>query len=135
MKKKVLYALWGGMFILCAALGFIPQPEGAVKGLLLAVSLVFFLPPAVLLYQAGKGRDRDTLVLVRNFSCLSLGLSLVGLVLNILFAPASPAVGTVLNSILVIVSSPMICSGNWALSLFLWACLLMESLSMLKKLK
>jgi len=34
----------------------------------------------------------------------------------------------VLHIMLVIVSSPMVCSGNWALSLFLWACLLVASL-------
>ena len=37
--------------------------------------------------------------------------------------------GLVLHYVLTIVSSPMICSGHWAMSLFLWACLLMVSLS------
>ena len=35
--------------------------------------------------------------------------------------------------VLIVVSSPMVCSGYWALSLFLWACLLMVSHSLVKK--
>ena len=133
MKKNVLCALWGGMFILCAGLGFIPDPQGALKGLLMAVSVCFFVPPALLLYKAQKEADENTLKLVRNLSLLSLGFSLAGILLNILCATGSEALGNVLYSILIIISSPMICCGNWALSLFFWACLLMESLTLLKK--
>ena len=135
MKKKVLYALWGGMFILCAALGFIPEPAGAVRGLLLVLSLLFFLPPVLLICQAGREKDGAALKLIRNLSALSLGLTLVLMVLNILCAAGSEVLGSILNSVLVIVSSPMICSGQWALSLFLWACLLMGSLSLIRKTK
>ena len=28
MKQKLLYTLWAAGFILCAACGFIPDPEG-----------------------------------------------------------------------------------------------------------
>ena len=31
MNKKLLYVLWSGLFILCAALGFLPEPEGALQ--------------------------------------------------------------------------------------------------------
>ena len=34
MKKKSLFALWGGLFLLCAGLGFIPEPAGAVRWVL-----------------------------------------------------------------------------------------------------
>lgn len=133
MKKNVLCALWGGMFILCAGLGFIPNPQGAVKGLLTAIAVCFFVPPALLLYQSNQEKDTHALQLIRNLSLLSLGFSLAGILLNILSATGSEALGNVLYSVLIIVSSPMICCGNWALSLFLWACLLMESLTLLKK--
>ena len=46
---------------------------------------------------------------------------------------ASEMLGNFVHYILVIVSSPMICSGHWAMSMFLWACLLMMSLKLLKK--
>ena len=48
MKKKSLFALWGGLFLLCAGLGFIPEPAGAVRWVLTGGSILFFLPPAML---------------------------------------------------------------------------------------
>ena len=124
MNKKILVTLWGVLFILCAGLGFIPAPAGAVKGLMTALSVLFFLPPALLLWKA----DRETSLLIRNLSMLSLGVTMVTLILNFVMAVSSEFLGNVLHYILVIVSTPMICSGYWVLSLFLWACLLMVSL-------
>ena len=129
MNKRFLYALWGALFSLCAGLGFIPEPEGTLRLLLTGLSLLFFLPPALLLYRG----DLPDVLLVRNFSALSLGLSLVLLILNFLTALRSEFLGQVLHCVLVIVSSPMICSGHWAMSLFLWACLLMASRKQIKR--
>ena len=128
MKKTQFFALWAILFIICAGLGFIPEPEGTGKFLCTLASVVFFLPPAVLLFRAEKDDDRNTLKLIRNLSAASLGATLVLLVANVLSALGSRLLGNVLYAMLVIVSSPMICSGSWALSLFLWACLLMASL-------
>ena len=133
MTKNTLFALWGGLFALCAGLGFVPEPEGALRFVLTCAALAFFLPPAALLYRAGKARDVHTLKLIRNLSALSLGLTLVLLIGNFLTVFRSEALGTMVHCVLVIVSSPMICSGHWAMSLFLWACLLMVSLSRLKE--
>ena len=133
MKKKTLFALWGGLFSLCAALGFIPEPTGVPAALLTLLSLCFFVPPAVLLRRASRQKDPDTLRLIRNLSALSLGLTMTLLVLNILSVVAAESLGTFLYLLLVIISSPMICSGYWVLSLFLWACLLMVSLQQLRK--
>ena len=133
MNKKFLYALWVGLFILCACCGFIQESEGTLQFLLTAVSILFFLPPALLLWDAGKQKDLHTLKLIRNLSALSLGLTLGLLVLNLLAATGSEFLGQVLHYTLVIVSSPMICSGRWAMSLFLWACLLTASVRQLKR--
>lgn len=133
MKKNVLLPLWGGLFVLCAGLGFIPEPEGAAAALLTVLSVLFFVPPALLLYQADKDADTHTIVLIRNLSMLSLILTAVVLILNFLSATGGEFVGNVLHYLLVIVSAPMICSGYWALSLFLWACLLTVSRKLLKK--
>ena len=130
--KKCLFALWGGLFILCAALGFIPEPGGILGGVMTAFSLLFFLPPAVLVYRGKRERAPAVLKLVRNLSALSLVLTLVLLVLNFLTILGSETLGTVLYYILVIVSSPRVCGGHWAMSLFLWACLLLVSLRELK---
>ena len=133
MKKSVCFALWGVLFILCAGLGFIPEPAGVLRWLLAVVSVLFFLPPALLVSRAGKENDTHTLKLVRNLSALSLLLTLILLVLNFLTAMGSELLGTVLYYVLVIVSSPMVCSGYWVLSLFLWACLLVVSGKQLRK--
>ena len=133
MNKKLLYALWGSLFILCAGLGFIQEPEGKLQLLLTTVSLLFFIPPALLLWDAEKQQDLHTLKLIRNLSALSLGLTLVLLILNFLMAMGSEFWGQVLHYILVIVSSPMICSGHWAMSLFLWACLLTASFKQIRR--
>ena len=73
------------------------------------------------------------MLLVRNLSVLSLGVTLVTLILNFVLAVSSETLGNLLHYVLTIVSAPMMCSGYWVLSLFLWACLLMASLKGLKK--
>ena len=132
MKKKSLFALWGGLFLVCGGLGFVPEPAGVVRGLLTVLSILFFLPPAVLVYQGRKDGDGHLLALIRNLSALSLGLTALLLILNFLTAFRSEVLGNILHAVLVVVSSPMICSGYWVLSLFLWACLLTASLSVRK---
>ena len=132
MNKKLLFALWGGLFILCAGLGFIPEPTGLWKGMMTALSVLFFIPGALLLNLAKQEKDRQLAATVRNLSAASLGLTLAALVANFLSLAAPGAVGDGLYAILVIVSSPMVCSGYWLLSLFLWACLLVVSLEILK---
>ena len=133
MKKSTLFGLWAGLFIICAGLGFIPSPAGAAKVLLTALSIGFFVPPAVLLYRAKKTGDGHTLQLLRNLSALSLLATMVLLVLNFLSAFWPKFWGDLLHGMLVVVSSPMVCSGYWALSLFGWACLLMTSLQLAKR--
>ena len=128
MNNRFLFALWGALFILCAGLGFIPEPTGAVALLLTAVSVLFFLPPAVLVWQGRKAHDRELLALIRNLSIASLSLSVLLLIANFLTAFHSQLLGDLLHGVLVVVSSPMICSGHWAMSLFFWACLLIASL-------
>lgn len=128
MKNQYLFALWGALFILCAGLGFIPEPAGALRILLTGLSVLFFLPPAVLVWKGRRERNRRQLALVRDLSIISLSLSVLLLIANFLSAFHSELLGNILHGVLVVVSSPMICSGHWALSLFLWACLLIGSL-------
>ena len=127
MKSQFLYALWGALFILCAGLGFIPEPAGLLRVLLTGLSILFFLPPAVLVWNGRREKDRQTLMLVRNLSIVSLGLSVGLIIANFLMAFRSELLGDILHGVLVVVSSPMICSGHWAMSLFFWACLLISS--------
>ena len=124
MNRKFLFALWAFLFILCAGLGFIPEPEAALRIFCTTASVLSFLPPALLVCDG----EKHTVRLIRNLSAMSLGLTAVLLILNFLVAFGSEVLGQILHYTLVIVSSPMICSGHWALSLFLWACLLMGAL-------
>ncbi len=124
MSNHTLFTLWGGLFILCGGLGFAQPVTGVLKGAFLILSLLFFLPPALIL-RSGGDRSRK---LVRNLSALSLGLTAALLVISFFTALKSEGLGLFLHSVLTIVSAPMVCSGYWAVSLFLWACLLTASL-------
>lgn len=125
MNNKSLYVLWGGLYILCTLLGFISSPSGALKVLLVIFALLFFLPGFLLLYRAVKTQDKKNLRTLRLLSGVSLLLTLLALVGNFLAVLGSEAVGTLLHILLVVVSTPMLCSQFWVGSLFLWACLLM----------
>ena len=132
MKQSHLFALWGGLFILCAVLGFIPTPSAALQVLMTLLSIAFFAPAAILLYRAGKTNDRATALLIRNLSAASLALTAALLIAGFLSVFAPAWLGNLLHILLLVLSAPMICSGYWVLSLFLWACLLMASLKLLK---
>ena len=127
MKSQFLYALWGALFILCAGLGFIPEPAGVLRVLLTGLSILFFLPPALLVWKGRREKDRMALSLVRNLSIASLSLSVLLIIANFLTVFRSELLGDIIHGVLVVVSSPMICSGHWAMSLFFWACLLISS--------
>ena len=120
MKVKITYGLWAFLYILCGGLGFTAPQDGFAGGVMTVLSLLFFVPGILLLYWG----FRKT---VRLISAISLGLTLVLLLANFASLGMSETAGNVLYSILILVSSPMVCSGYWVLSLFLWACLLMGS--------
>ena len=127
MKNKSLLAIWGIFYIICAGLGFIPEPEGTVRIFLTAISILFFVPPAILLFDAFSAGDEKTIRLIRLLSTLSLALTLVLLTANFLAALGASWLGTLLHILLVIGTAPMLCSNYWVLSLFLWAVLLVAS--------
>lgn len=127
MKVKLTYALWAVLFVICAGLGFVRDAEGFGKVLLTLSSLIFFLPGALLLYWGQRKQ-------VRIISICSLGLTLVLLLATFLSVIAPQPVKNVISALLVILSTPMLCSQFWVLSLFLWACLLMVTFLKPKKL-
>lgn len=132
MNRKSLFALWGVMFVLCAALGFVSGPENLTKALLVLAGLCFFVPGFALVAQAKNSGDLHTLALIRNLAALSLSLTALLLMLNFLSVRGSDALGNVLHAVLVIVSAPMMCGQYWVVSLFLWACLMITAWKNLK---
>ena len=133
MSNTVLYALWGGLYALCAALGFITEPGPALRLLMILLSAAHFVPPFVLSYRAAKGKDRRTLELVRNLSLGWLTVTSLLLIGSFLTVFSSEWVGNLMHSLLTIAGSPLVCSDNWAFTLFLWACVFFDARSKLKK--
>ncbi len=134
--KGILKAIWAGMFIVCGVLGFIANPSGGAKVLLIVLSALFFVPAYADLYFSWKNRDIQELRLVRNLCLISLVSTLVVLVANLLSVLSrSEALGDWLYYVLVIVSTPMICGQYWVYSLLLWAVLLWCCIAALGKLK
>lgn len=124
MKKKILIGSWIFLFIFCSAMGFIPNVAGAGKVLLWILSVLFFLPGMILLYDAYMQKDRKVLLTIRIVSIASLLLTAIFLVASIATFNSAKVVGDTLQVILNVVSCPMVISPFWFLSLFLWAFLM-----------
>ena len=134
-NTKHLWILWAVAYAVCTVCAFFPVSQGALTGLFLLLSLGFFVPPGFLIYEAVQNKWPKILRIIRNLSLISLALTLVTILLNFMAVQASEAWGLVLYWLLILVSTPMICSQVWVIGLFGWAVLLMTSLTYLKKKK
>lgn len=127
MKEKVLYIFWLCFYILCVGLGTVTGRSTGLNIAFTVLSLLFFLPGILLLWEGVQTDNRKMLLRVRLVSGISLILTVSLIVLNILTVTAGEAVGKVLNDLLILVSAPMFCCYWRGLSLFLWACLFVSS--------
>ena len=124
MSRKLLYLSWLAAYGVCGTLGLV-QPTGDLQsGAMTLCSILFFVPPGILLATAIKHKDLKTMRRIRLICILCLSLTLVCLIANIAVFNASEAVGNLLMVVLNFLSVPMVCSQYYALSLFLWACML-----------
>lgn len=126
-RKGILACVWGGMYVLCAALGFINTNNGLLQALFAILSVGFFIPGGILLYEAVTEKDKKTVRWVRYLSLASLVLTVLTVIGSVLSLPGGDAAGMRMHILLGIISAPMFSSQWWAISLFLWACLLMGS--------
>ena len=133
MNKKKWYLIWGILYAVCTGLSCITEPEGVTAGLAVTMALLFFVPPAVLLYWAIPGERWETVRLIRNLSIVSLAGTFVLLILNFMSVGLSDTLGLILYAVLILVSVPMVCMQAWIASLFLWAVFLMVTLKYRKK--
>ena len=133
MKEKLLYAVWAAFYILCVGLGFIQEPEGLGKAVLVLIAIGFFVPGGILLYDGIRSQNRKAVKRVRIICLLSLGLTLGMLLLNLVSFAFPETWGEPLYELLLLVSAPMICGQYWVMSMFLWACLLFCSFKKLPK--
>lgn len=132
-KPKNYWIAWGILYLTCTLWGFIPSASGALYALLVLTSLGFFIPPALILHHAIVREEWMSVRIIRNLSIASLAATTIMIVFNFLSANYSDAVGTVLYWVLIIVSTPMVCSQVWIISLFAWAILMVVSISQLRK--
>ena len=133
MKYKYLYIAWVGMYLLCAALGFIPKPEGVVYWLLFFIGMMFFLPPAAILWKAIREKNAKQVKAVWWISIGWLSVMLILLVANFLSVGSAASVGLALYYLLVVMASPMVCSQIWVAPMFAFGCLLTASWQFLRK--
>ena len=132
LDKYMLAAIWIGMFILCAVLGFLPPQTGGNKWLLAILAILFFLPPALLVYLGWTQKDGKLLKILQRISVIVVSSTVTILVINllsvalILVMPEKAAlmVGDILYYLLIIVSTPMICGQFWGIGLIGWVVLL-----------
>ena len=127
MKEKLLYLNWACLFVMCVGFGTIVQRSVAGHIILMLLSLIFFVPGIILVYDGLKSGNKKMLRRVRIISLTSLFLTLSMIILNILLVRASEAVGNALNDILIVVSAPMFCCYWRGIGPFLWACLFISS--------
>ena len=88
MKKINLYKAWAALYTLCVGFGFVSKPDAFGKVLLVALSLLCFVPPFYLAIRARKEENRKTLKVLRLVSILSLSLTLL---LTLAAVPAAHA--------------------------------------------
>lgn len=134
MRKVLLYGSWIGLYGICALLGcVVGEAEGMRRAILILFSLLFFVPPTILLVDAIRKQHTKTIRLIRWISFTSLLLTMLLLVGNIFSAQGSETLGLTLYYILIFISVPMISSQYWFLSLFLWACLFCSTIKRKRK--
>ncbi len=135
MEKTIAKIIWAVLFLVCAGMGLVPEPHGAVSVLMILLGILFFLPPGYLLVKSWLDKDRKNLVFLLWMSILSLSLSFVLMIANFMSVLAPVWVGNTLYWTLAVVGTPMACLQNPYVSLFIWAILLFASLEGLKEAK
>ena len=134
MKYKHLYPAWALLFAATVLLGLIfPAAEGALKYVLRLIAALFFIPPWLILLKSQDRHGSKHRKLIRNLSIASLLSTLVLICASVMAVGDSAVLGDALHAALTVVSAPMICCQSYALSMFLWAMLLMATLSRPKK--
>lgn len=129
--NKILSIAWAAMFALCAALGiFFPAAEGIRKVALIVISILFFLPPSLMLYNALRAGRKGIIKRIRILCIISLSLTTVLLLTFMLVTLLAatqvvmPLAVNIVYYIFVALSAPLFCSQSMVLGLFMWGALL-----------
>lgn len=135
MKKRILWIAWVFMYGVCAVLAHITHPQGAQLWAIPTVGALFFVPPAWLLVDALRSKDRKSLRILRWISGVSVVLTPATVILTVLTFQMGNTVGIILDEILIFISMPLKCMGNMYVSLFLWCCIFYTTFSLKNKKK
>lgn len=129
MSYKSLYRAWAALFAATAALGFIPEPKGALDVCMKILAVLFFVPGFLIVHKAKKEGSIRQRRIVRNLCLYAIGAAVILLPLNLMSAGWSETAGLALHAMLTVACSPMVCGGGYLLGPFLWGCLLMNSMT------
>lgn len=127
-KVGILYGIWAVMYVAAVLLSLLDNVQGGGLVLLNIYAFLFFIPGGILAYWAIREKCRIQLRVLRIISGVSLILTVVLLVVSFLCSQVSGWLALILNSLLILLSAPLMIAPFWAASLFLWACLLMVTL-------
>lgn len=130
MKTKQLWIKWLYLFVLCAALSFIPESDTfLVNALLVILKIAFFIPGALLVGRSGPSTIKKVMLLSGCSLTLTTGL----IIFNYASVLGSDTLGNFAYILLRILATPMTCGPIWVISLFGWACLLAGGMFQLPK--
>ena len=115
MNKRFWIWGWIVMYVACVALGVF-WPASVVSRL---VGVLFFVPPAVLLWQG----DEKLVKWVRIIAIASLTLTMLTIIVLFLTVGSKKDLDHLLEAVLLLVATPLKCFKSWLVSLFGWACL------------
>ena len=124
---------WYSLLLICAILGFLPEPKGFLKAVCVTLSVASFIPGGMLLKYAADRQDKKTVRRIRNISIISLSLTVALFSLNVVSTLMPKIWGDIFYVLLVIGSTPMVCAQIWVLSLFGWAMLMWSAIAILRK--
>ena len=128
MKKRLLWISWLLAYGVCAGLSHITRPEGNQLWTIPLFGALFFVPPVLLLIDAMRKNEEKLLRTLRWLSGLSVGLTVVAFLVNLLSVFGGETLGIVLNEVLIFVSVPLFCFGNLYASTFCWCCIFFTTL-------
>ena len=127
ITEKQLNIAWLCLGVICAGLGFFRGAEGFGKILLVATSVIFFIPGFYLLWLGYKTKNARIIRRIRMLSLFSI-LATIVLFIALVASIFGPLwLGDIIYILFVVCSTPMLCAQYWVLSLFLWSCLLVLS--------
>ena len=127
-KNTVLYIIWAVLYCACVGFSFVGETTVGEKAFLIALSVLFFVPPYWLYVLAKKENNRKTLLVLRLISIIVLALVPILFFLNVLSVNYTATFGLVVFVLFTMFSPPLLTSQTWIIPLFLWAVLMMLTL-------